>query len=69
MGSIVQLALLLVYNLSRQQWAKTEFGLVKTLGGEEQAALFEQYVAQTVGHDNWVLRPSLNCVFGWRRCL
>jgi len=41
----------------RQQWAKTEFGLVKTLGGEEQAALFEQYVAQTVGHNRWILRP------------
>ena len=43
-----------------RRWAKTEFGLVKTLGGEEQAALFEQYVAQTVGHDRWVLRPASN---------
>jgi hypothetical protein len=43
---------------TRQQWAKTEFGLVKTLGGEEQAALFEQYVTQTVGHNRWILRPA-----------
>ena len=57
MGSVVTSATARE-NLNRQQWAKTEFGLVKTLGGEEQAALFEQYVTQTVGHNNWILEPA-----------
>jgi len=45
-------------NLGRQQWAKTEFSLVKELGGTEAADRFIDYVSSAVGHDLWVLRPA-----------